>query len=66
MKTDSILEELYAVRAQLMQAAGNDFNTFFDQSQARHQAVEALHPEVKWVDFSQGKLKAQNSSGRMV
>jgi hypothetical protein len=53
MKTDSILEELYATRAKMMQAAGNDFNRLFDQMRERHQAYEVAHPEVQWVDFSQ-------------
>jgi hypothetical protein len=52
MKTDSILEELYQVRAAMMRKADNNFDKLFDQMRVRHQAYEALHPEVKWVDFS--------------
>jgi hypothetical protein len=52
MKTDSILEELYQVRADMVKRAGNDFDTLFAQLRERHQHYEAEHPEVKWVDFS--------------
>jgi hypothetical protein len=52
MKTDSLLEELYQVRADMVQRAGNNFDTLFSQMQTRHQAYEAQHPEIKWVDFS--------------
>ena len=52
MKIDSILEDLYQVRADIVRRAGNNFDTLFSQMQARHQAYEAQHPEVKWVDFS--------------
>jgi hypothetical protein len=52
MKTDSILEELYRVRADIMRRAGNDFDTYFAQRRERQQANEALHPDVNWVDFS--------------
>lgn len=52
MKIDSILEDLYKVRADIVRRAGNNFDTLFSQMQTRHQAYEAQHPEIKWVDFS--------------
>jgi hypothetical protein len=52
MKTDSILEELYQVRADMLKRAGNDFDTLFAQLRERHALYEVEHPEVKWVDFS--------------
>jgi hypothetical protein len=55
MKTDSVLEELYRVRADIMRRAGNDFDTYFAQRRERQQANEALHPDVNWVDFSNPK-----------
>jgi hypothetical protein len=36
MKTDSILEELYATRAKMMEAAGNDFDRLLAQMRERH------------------------------
>ena len=52
MKTDSILEELYQVRADMIKQAGHNFDTLFGQLRERHQSFEAQHPEIKWVDFS--------------
>jgi hypothetical protein len=63
MKTDSILEELYATRAKMMHDAGNDFNVLFDQMRQRHQAYEAQHPEIVWVDFSKQYANQRLSAG---
>ena len=52
MKTDPILEELYAVRSQMMQQAGGDYVKLFADLQQKHSANHAMQLDVTWVDFS--------------
>ena len=47
MKTDSILQELYATLTKMMQTAGNDFNRLFDQMCDRQPAYEAVQLELQ-------------------
>ena len=52
MRTDPILEELYAVRRQMVQQAGGDYVKLFADLKLKHSANPATQPGVVWVDFS--------------
>ena len=52
MRTDPILEELYAVRAELMRRAGNNITALLAQINARAEARKLAEPERQWVDFT--------------
>jgi hypothetical protein len=51
MRTDPVLEELYQVRAQIMQKEGG-FEQYIKHRMDNQRIYEQQHPEVKWADFS--------------
>jgi hypothetical protein len=53
MRTDPILEELYQTRAAIMRGANGSIDVLLEQFRQSEQTQRALHPEIKWVDFSQ-------------
>ena len=61
MRTDPILEELYAVRRQMVQQAGGDYLKLFADLKRKRSAQPDTLPGVVWVGFS--KPVAQRAAG---
>ena len=64
MKIDPILEELYAVRAEMMKQAGGDYLKLFADLQQKQSVHQATQTGVTWVDFSKPVANA-NASQRV-